>query len=105
MFDVGFSEIMMVGLIALLVIGPERLPKAARIAGFWLGKTRSTIANVKAEIKQELHAEDMRQLMQEQQSIANDLRQIASETQSTVAELETEITAKSDTIAKDDQTA
>jgi hypothetical protein len=47
----------------------------------------------------------MRQLMKEQQSIADDLKQIASETQSTVAELETEITAKSDNIAKDDQTA
>jgi len=104
MFDVGFSELMMVGLIALLVIGPERLPKAARIAGFWLGKTRSTIANVKAEIKQELHAEEMRQLMQEQQSIADELKQIANETQSTVAELETEITAKNDNTRKDDQT-
>ena len=81
MFDVGFSELVMVGLIALLVIGPERLPKVARIAGFWLGKTRATIANVKAEIKQELHAEEMRQLLQQQQSIAEELQQIASETQ------------------------
>ena len=81
MFDVGFSELVMVGLIALLVIGPERLPKAARIAGFWLGKTRNTIANVKAEIKQELHAEEMRQLLQEQQSIADELQQITNETQ------------------------
>ncbi len=80
MFDVGFSELLMVGLVALLVIGPERLPKAARIAGFWLGKARSTVASVKAEIKQELHAEEMRQLLQ-QQSIANELQQIVNETQ------------------------
>ncbi len=93
MFDVGFSEIMMVGLIALLVIGPERLPKAARIAGFWLGKTRSTIANVKAEIKQELHAEEMRQLLQEQQSIAEELQQIAGETQTSAAQLKADILA------------
>ena len=53
MFDVGFSELMMVGLVALLVIGPEKLPKAARIAGFWLGKARSTVAHVKTELKQE----------------------------------------------------
>ncbi len=104
MFDVGFSELIMVGLIALLVIGPERLPKAARIAGYWLGKTRSTIANVKAEIKQELHAEEMRQLMQQQQSIAEELQQIAGETQSTVAELQSELTAKNDNVGKDDQT-
>ena len=43
MFDVGFSELVMVGLVALLVIGPERLPKVARLAGFWLGKSRSMI--------------------------------------------------------------
>ncbi|MDD2737608.1 MAG: Sec-independent protein translocase protein TatB [Methylomonas lenta] len=87
MFDVGFSELVMVGLIALLVIGPERLPKAARIAGFWLGKTRNTIANVKAEIKQELHAEEMRQLLQQQQSITDELQQTARETQIAVDDI------------------
>ncbi|MDD1621155.1 MAG: Sec-independent protein translocase protein TatB [Methylococcaceae bacterium] len=61
MFDVGFSELLMVGLVALLVIGPEKLPKVARLAGFWLGKARGTVAGIKAEIKQELYAEDLRQ--------------------------------------------
>lgn len=61
MFDVGFSELLMVGMVALLVIGPEKLPKAARIAGFWVGKARGTVAGLKAEIKQELYAEDLRQ--------------------------------------------
>lgn len=58
----------MVGLVALLVIGPEKLPKIARLAGFWLGKTRSMIATVKTEIKEELKAEEMRQLFKEQQA-------------------------------------
>jgi sec-independent protein translocase protein TatB len=66
MFDVGFSEILMVALVALLVLGPEKLPKAARIAGFWLGKSRSMIAHVKEEIKHELQAEEIRQLVQKQ---------------------------------------
>ena len=106
MFDVGFSELVMVGLIALLVIGPERLPKVARIAGFWLGKTRTTIANVKAEIKQELHAEEMRQLMQQQQSIADELQQIASETQAAAEEIQTSLTAAGeDSQQNDDKTA
>lgn len=56
----------MVGLVSLLVIGPERLPKVARIAGFWIGKSRSMLASVKAEIKEELHAEELRQLLKEQ---------------------------------------
>ena len=66
MFDIGFSELIMIGLVSLLVIGPERLPKVARLAGFWLGKTRSMVASVKAEIKEELHAEEVRQLLKEQ---------------------------------------
>ncbi len=86
MFDVGFSELVMVALIALLVIGPERLPKAARIAGLWLGKARSTIASVKAEIKQELHAEEMRQLLQ-QQSIKDELQQVVDDTKAAVDDI------------------
>ncbi len=66
MFDIGFWELCLVGLVSLLVIGPERLPKAARIAGFWVGKTRNMVASVKAEIKQELQAEELRQIMQQQ---------------------------------------
>lgn len=56
----------MVGLVTLLVIGPERLPKVARLAGFWIGKSRSMVAAVKAEIKQELQAEELRQIFNEQ---------------------------------------
>ena len=66
MFDIGFSELIMIGLVSLLVIGPERLPKVARLAGFWIGKARSMAASVKAEIKQELQAEEMRQIFKEQ---------------------------------------
>jgi sec-independent protein translocase protein TatB len=66
MFDIGFSELVMIGLVSLLVIGPERLPKVARIAGFWIGKARNIVASVKSEIKQELHAEELRQIFKEQ---------------------------------------
>ncbi len=50
----------MVGLVALVVIGPEKLPAVARHAGFWLGKSRRTIAAVKAEMQRELQAEELR---------------------------------------------
>lgn len=66
MFDIGFWELCLVGLVSLLVIGPERLPKAARIAGFWVAKTRNIVNSVKAEIKEELQAEDIRQSLIEQ---------------------------------------
>ncbi len=66
MFEVGFSELVMVALVSLLVIGPERLPKVARLAGFWIGKARSIAATFKEEIKQELHTEELRQIFNEQ---------------------------------------
>jgi len=68
MFDVGFWELCLVGLVSLLVIGPEKLPKVARIAGFWLGKTQHMVASVKEELKEEFKEEEMRQLIQEQQA-------------------------------------
>ena len=64
MFDVGLSELVMVGIVALLVIGPEKLPRVARLAGYWVGKARNTVASVKAEISHELYLEEAKQLMQ-----------------------------------------
>ncbi|EGW22839.1 Sec-independent protein translocase protein TatB [Methylobacter tundripaludum] len=83
MFDVGFSELCLIGLVSLLVIGPERLPKVARLAGFWLGKTRSMVASVKEEIKLELQAEELRQIFKEQSGMA-EVQQIIDETSDTL---------------------
>lgn len=60
MFDIGFSELLIVALVALLVIGPERLPGAARMAGFWIGKAKRGLASIRAEMEQELGAEELR---------------------------------------------
>jgi len=68
MFDVGFWELCLIGVVSLLVIGPEKLPKLARIAGFLVGKTRHVVASVKEEIKEELKEEELRQLLKEQQA-------------------------------------
>ena len=81
MFDVGFSELCLIGLVSLLVIGPERLPKVARLTGFWLGKTRNMVAAVKEEIKLELQAEEMRQIFKEQ---SDEVQQILDETSETL---------------------
>ncbi len=67
MFDIGFWELCLIGLVSLIVIGPEKLPKVARIAGFWVGKGRHMVASVKEEIKEELKEEELRQLLKEQQ--------------------------------------
>jgi sec-independent protein translocase protein TatB len=61
MFEVGFSELCMVGLVAVLVIGPENLPKVASVAGFWISKSRRMIRNLKAEVQAELTAAELQQ--------------------------------------------
>lgn len=60
MFDVGFSELLLVGLIALLVLGPERLPVAARVAGLWIGRLKRSFNNIKSEVERELGADEIR---------------------------------------------
>jgi sec-independent protein translocase protein TatB len=66
MFDIGFSEILLIMVIALIVVGPERLPRLARSTGLWIGKIRGFIASVKAEIDHELAAEELRKTLARQ---------------------------------------
>lgn len=70
MFDVGFWELGLVALVALLVIGPERLPRVMRVAGFWIGKARSMALTMKQELQQELYAEELRQTLADQSPVA-----------------------------------
>lgn len=66
MFDVGFWELVVVGVVALIVIGPERLPGFARTVGLWLGRMRRFVASVKADIEREVRAEELKRIMEEQ---------------------------------------
>lgn len=60
MFDFSFGEMLVVALVALIVLGPERLPKAARFAGLWVRKARAQWYSMKNELEQELANEDLR---------------------------------------------
>lgn len=60
MFDVGFSELLIIAVVALLVLGPERLPKAARFAGLWVRRARAQWYSVKAEFERELANEELK---------------------------------------------
>ncbi len=62
MFDIGFWELVLIGIIALLVLGPERLPRAARTAGLWLGKARRMIIEMRAEIEHELDMDELNKM-------------------------------------------
>ncbi|MCX7067218.1 MAG: Sec-independent protein translocase protein TatB [Methylococcales bacterium] len=94
MFEIGFSELVMVALVSLLVIGPERLPKAARLAGYWLGKTRAMIGSVKAEIQLELRAEEMRQLFKDESGL-NEFQSVIDEANESVNSIQSSITSLS----------
>ncbi len=61
MFDIGFLELLICGVIALLVLGPERLPTAARTAGRWVGKTRRLVSQFSSELDRQLKAEELRE--------------------------------------------
>ena len=92
MFDVGFQELLLVGLVALVVIGPERLPKVARIAGMWVGRARRTLASVQQEINRELKAEELKRVIEEQsrtnplETILEDWPKTTSTPESTAAQ-------------------
>ena len=86
MFDIGFSELVLVGIVALLVIGPERLPETVRTATLWLNRIRRGFNEIKQEVQQELHndatmrelREARNQLQQDTENIGRDLKESAS---------------------------
>ena len=64
MFDIGFSEIVVIAVVALIVIGPERLPKAARTLGHLFGRLQRYVNDVKADISREMELDELRKLQE-----------------------------------------
>ena len=75
MFDVGFSEMMVIAVVALIVIGPERLPKVARTLGHLWGRAQRYVNGVKADIARDMAVEEFRQLQQQVQQEAGNVEQ------------------------------
>lgn len=72
MFDIGFSELVVIGTVALIVIGPERLPRVARTMGHLLGRLQRYVADVKADISREMELEELRKMRDSmQESVAS----------------------------------
>jgi sec-independent protein translocase protein TatB len=65
MFDVGFSELLVIAVVALIVLGPERLPKAARFAGLWVRRARAQWHSVRAELERDIAAEELQRSLRE----------------------------------------
>lgn len=84
MFDLGFSEIMLIMVVALVVVGPERLPGLARKAGYWVGRFRRYVINVRSEIERELNADELRSMLTKQEDEIRELRDMLQDTRSQI---------------------
>jgi sec-independent protein translocase protein TatB len=74
MFDIGFFELVVIAIVALIVIGPERLPKTARTLGHLVGRLQRYVADVKADINREIELDELRKLQKQVQTAAADLK-------------------------------
>jgi sec-independent protein translocase protein TatB len=88
MFDIGFSELLVIGVVALIVIGPERLPRVARTIGHLMGRMQRYVADVKADINREIELEELRNMRDSVQQAASN---IESSVQSELNKAETEL--------------
>ena len=88
MFDFGFSEMVVVALVGLIVLGPDRMPKVARQVGQWIGKLQRYVSDVKSDINRQMELDELRKLQTEMQSAASDLERSV---QSTINETESSL--------------
>lgn len=95
MFDVGFSELVVIGIVALVVIGPERLPKVARTVGLLLGRLQRYVGDVKADINREIQLDELKKLQQQmtdqvsglEASVRHEMREVESSVSEVAASL------------------
>ena len=80
----GFAEMMIIGIVALLVIGPERLPSVARKAGAYVAKVKRFITNVKSDVEREFRTDELQQMLKQQQEELSSLKDIVNETKKDV---------------------
>lgn len=73
MFDIGFSELFLIAIVALVVLGPERMPKAARFAGLWVRRARAQWYSVKSELERELASEELQRTLRDTRQAVADI--------------------------------
>jgi len=104
MFDFGFSELVVIAVVALIVVGPERLPKVARTAGHLLGRLQRYVSDVKSDIKREMQLDELKALQQQVEQQARELEssmrgeaaKIEADVNKTVAEVKSGVTVDTD---------
>src|SRR5688572_29980530 len=98
MFDIGFSELMVIGVVALIVIGPEKLPRMARTVGHLAGRLQRYVSDVKADINREIELDELRKMRDSMQQAASNFE---SSVQSGVNKTETELNKSVEAVVGD----
>jgi sec-independent protein translocase protein TatB len=99
MFDIGFTELLLLAVITLLVLGPERLPSAVRFAGLWLGRIRRSFAQLKSELEREMDSAELKQdqhnrsIMQQLDETQQDVGENLDQVRGSLKDLQYELTA------------
>ena len=98
MFDIGFTELLVIGVVALIVIGPEKLPRMARTVGHLAGRLQRYVADVKADINREIELDELRKMRDSMQQAASNFE---SSVQSELNKTETELNKTVEEVVKD----
>ena len=80
MFDPGFWEIVVIGVLGLLILGPERLPVVAKKVGYWVGKGRRYLSSVRSDIEREFRTDELEKMLSQQSSEIEELKSLISDT-------------------------
>lgn len=102
MFDIGFAELLLVSIVGLLVLGPERLPVAIRTISLWLGKFRRSFNSIRSEIERELNTDEIKReihndaVMQSLKAAEQDLKSAGQDIQNAIPETPYDISDLSD---------
>lgn len=97
MFDIGFPELLLISVVALLVIGPEKLPDTIRTVSLWVGRIQRSFRNLKREIETEIGADEIRSqlhnesIMQDLEATKNTVQDVQQEVQNTIQSAETDL--------------
>src|SRR3954469_15292298 len=97
MFDIGFSELLVIGIVALIVIGPQKLPRVARTVGHLAGRLQRYVADVKADINREMELDELRKMRDSMQKAASD---IETSVHAEVTKTESELNKTADDLNK-----
>lgn len=101
MFDVSLTELMVIGVVALIVIGPERLPKVARTVGHLLGRAQRYVNDVKSDIQREIELDELRKFKSEMEDAAQGVQQSLNETHASLQEPVQQFRAELDEVARE----